>query len=1169
MSRPRAESKPYGRQTLSGNLMSSTPTKSLDDAVRATAAELVSLTVACPSDETKRTVLQKLRHLVGVVELVDWDIAPESAPSRKRSVTESGVKARNAALAAVRGGKPNLDRRASAVAASPSREQRAAVPPRSPGKQSPGSVGRATVAATSPKAARFVAGGVTVVAEEDEDGGDAAVPTGRTAVASRSTASSRRRSSTRMQGSDKAIVATVVDMAFNSIRSEFLELDRAQFQGIVSTGVGRKAFCSAVRDRVSRHSQVVEDVFLNALDLFRDVLDAVLISRDVDVADELMRVASKLQDSTEYLLTRLGRHAIMHDLSFWFDVIRAAVARTEDEKERVAQAYLSFYAMNLCQIGVPGEAVRSFTDEVSNEFGLVEKTKIGSLMRMIDVSLSGGASSIGGGGTVADDSPALGRGESGRAAPKPGKRSKKQSKIGVVKVKVIAGRNLAPKDDNGLSDPYCIFKMSGQRYKTKIVHKTLNPEWNEEFVFDLTDTHAVINMKCWDNDLLSRDFMGLVTIPILPLTDGQPRNEWFYLRPHPRKKSEVSGAVRLELEFKSLDFVYEECGLDRGELEATVVRARNVSPKDRGGTSDPYCTVAVGSTRYKTPVVPKTLDPEWDDSSFTFPVLPKHTVIHVKMYDHDKLGKSTFMGQVAVPLRRLRDEQEVQEWYHLEQLAESKETVSGDILLSLKYTSWSTSTAVESKTLESFFPDFDAFVASPTAVPYFDRALREQHRDRLRLLGGILSARDQIRAGLARIARLTPRKRRTSYLDSLPAGGARRSVSPRPGDDMRSDGSASGGASASDGGLLAVPTSVDAAKEAIGKEMRATIKRMADMLRAEGCPADADEEPTPDAFAPAYAKLSTELGGNQYHKFLESPLAEDLLCECSRPGTKKGLMLYVSRVMPTLRSFLELDAGRDAFLAFVKSQFCEETFLAWQAIEEFQSRFQGAAAAAQVDEAALREAAKRIVDEYMTTGRPHEINVRATQRSEIDAIMAEDRIHANMFDSISSELLSLMDTNSFRPLIQRPELSDVVEAIRTVERARCIRKRFPTHRELVADADGHEFFVRFLRLTFQAEELHFCEDVAAFVAEQHLNVNHARKIYNTYIKDGVTNEIDVAERIKSSIGLRMDSGSSSTISHTIFDDAETASRENLDALYDAFVASPLGGEFALAAHIFP
>ena len=63
MSRPRAESKPYGRQTLSGNLLSSTPPESLDAAVRATAAELVSLAVACPSDETKRTVLQKLRHL--------------------------------------------------------------------------------------------------------------------------------------------------------------------------------------------------------------------------------------------------------------------------------------------------------------------------------------------------------------------------------------------------------------------------------------------------------------------------------------------------------------------------------------------------------------------------------------------------------------------------------------------------------------------------------------------------------------------------------------------------------------------------------------------------------------------------------------------------------------------------------------------------------------------------------------------------------------------------------------------------------------------------------------------------------------------------------------------------------------------------------------------------
>ncbi|XP_061411564.1 BAI1-associated protein 3-like [Lethenteron reissneri] len=106
-------------------------------------------------------------------------------------------------------------------------------------------------------------------------------------------------------------------------------------------------------------------------------------------------------------------------------------------------------------------------------------------------------------------------------------------------VEVIEARNLAAKDVNGFSDPYCIFGMiqgSGNREvtpnawdaadkkkkrhsdakplaeenkcsfskstcMTKIKTKTLNPVWNESFSLDVTDIkNGVFHLDIWDYD---------------------------------------------------------------------------------------------------------------------------------------------------------------------------------------------------------------------------------------------------------------------------------------------------------------------------------------------------------------------------------------------------------------------------------------------------------------------------------------------------------------------------------------------------------------------------------------------------------------------------------------------------------------------------------------------
>ena len=62
-------------------------------------------------------------------------------------------------------------------------------------------------------------------------------------------------------------------------------------------------------------------------------------------------------------------------------------------------------------------------------------------------------------------------------------------------ITVVCAKDLLPKDDNGLSDPYVILKVGRTQCRTKVVRKNLNPTFNESFVLfvyaytQVTPTH--------------------------------------------------------------------------------------------------------------------------------------------------------------------------------------------------------------------------------------------------------------------------------------------------------------------------------------------------------------------------------------------------------------------------------------------------------------------------------------------------------------------------------------------------------------------------------------------------------------------------------------------------------------------------------------------------------
>ncbi|XP_062291236.1 E3 ubiquitin-protein ligase NEDD4-like isoform X1 [Scomber scombrus] len=152
--------------------------------------------------------------------------------------------------------------------------------------------------------------------------------------------------------------------------------------------------------------------------------------------------------------------------------------------------------------------------------------------------------------------------------------SEDENETRVLRVKVIAGIDLAKKDIIGASDPYVklsLYVADENRelalVQTKTIKKTLNPKWNEEFYFRVCPQNHRLLFEVFDENRLAStknglfhlgqtrdDFLGQVDVPLSHLPTEDPTMERpytfkdFLLRPRSHK-SRVKGYLRLKMAY--------------------------------------------------------------------------------------------------------------------------------------------------------------------------------------------------------------------------------------------------------------------------------------------------------------------------------------------------------------------------------------------------------------------------------------------------------------------------------------------------------------------------------------------------------------------------------------------------------------------------------------------
>ncbi|CAA7397692.1 unnamed protein product [Spirodela intermedia] len=107
--------------------------------------------------------------------------------------------------------------------------------------------------------------------------------------------------------------------------------------------------------------------------------------------------------------------------------------------------------------------------------------------------------------------------------------SSRRTEAGLIELNIIEARDLIGADLRGTSDPYVRVQYGSVKKRTKVIHKTLNPVWNQTLEFP--DTGGQLNLHVKDyNALLPTSSIGHCMVEYESIGPNQTADKWIPLQ---------------------------------------------------------------------------------------------------------------------------------------------------------------------------------------------------------------------------------------------------------------------------------------------------------------------------------------------------------------------------------------------------------------------------------------------------------------------------------------------------------------------------------------------------------------------------------------------------------------------------------------------------------------
>jgi len=249
------------------------------------------------------------------------------------------------------------------------------------------------------------------------------------------------------------------------------------------------------------------------------------------------------------------------------------------------------------------------------------------------------------------------------ARPEEKGRDRRARRLGeCLNVTLRGASGLEAKDVSGSSDPKCFLQVGDEVLSSTTKWQTLDPEWEEHFQFVDIEDGEVLEIRLVDRDRVGADEpLGHAFVDLSELPTGPVERTL-------KLQGCKSGEVRLRLHRAGRDdrerrdaveFASNEAKEGTGG-EAVVgilkmqLHAAFDLPKPKGAFASMDCyakaTVGCSDAVYRSPVVHKTCNPEWDGEKFSFEDVAGSEMLRVRLADKKPIGRD-IIGHAVIPVK--------------------------------------------------------------------------------------------------------------------------------------------------------------------------------------------------------------------------------------------------------------------------------------------------------------------------------------------------------------------------------------------------------------------------------------------------------------------------------------------------------------------------------------